>query len=115
MSVDVSIPGAQVADLVALVSNEPLELRAELRRGAGESPTVGKDAAVRAVAELLWRSWDGEFMPLGVDAVSFCRVVQGADHEVWLWVMGDRPYEQLVATIAGRVLRRFPSAESGTD
>lgn len=104
---EVATSGTQVRDLVALISEEePVELRIGLRRESGENPAAGKAASVDAVSATLWSSWSDELVPRGVDTVGFRAVVEGADHEVWLWVMGDRPYAQLVATIAGRVLRR---------
>jgi hypothetical protein len=55
---------------------------------------------------MLWRDWEEELVPAGVDETAFDEIVAGATNEVWLWVMGDRPYDQLVASIAGRTIRR---------
>lgn len=110
---DVATVADRLGELVALIKEEePAALRVDLRRGAGENPAVGKAAAVDAVTELFWSEWGGVLLARGVDRTGFHVVVEGADHEVWLWLMGDRPYDQLVAAIAGRVLRRSRAASS---
>jgi hypothetical protein len=111
---DVSMSGSEVNELVALITDgEPLALRADLRHGAGEDPIVGKVAAVDEVTSMLWSSWKAELESRGFDITGFRAVVAGADHEVWLWIMGDRPYVQLVAALAGRALRRSRPASTG--
>jgi hypothetical protein len=88
------------------VPDEPLELKTLLRAAVGEDPPAGRVVALAEVAALLWRDWEGALVPAGVDETAFDEIVAGATNEVWLWVMGDRPYDQLVASIAGRTIRR---------
>jgi hypothetical protein len=85
---------------------EPLEVKVLLRAGVGEDPVAGRAAAVAKVAELLFDAWRETLAGLAVDEERFASVVTGASNEVWLWVMGDRPYDQLVASLAGRTIRR---------
>lgn len=109
-----SIFGSEVNNLVALITDdEPLAVRGDLRRGAGEDSIAGKTAAVDEVASMLWSSWKAELESRGLDFTGFRSVAEGADHEVWLWLMGDRPYGQLVAALAGRALRRSHPGSTG--
>ena len=88
------------------IPDEPLELRALLRVAVGEDPVAGRAAALAEVAAMLWRDWEEAFAPFGMDEATFSSIIAGATNEVWLWVMGDRPYDQLVASLAGRTIRR---------
>jgi hypothetical protein len=88
------------------IPDEPLELKTLLRAAVGEDPPAGRVVALAEVAALLWRDWEEVLVPAGVDEPAFDEIVAGATNEVWLWVMGDRPYDQLVASIAGRTIRR---------
>jgi hypothetical protein len=90
-----------------LVPEEPVEKKAILRAAVGEDPIAGRAVALHEVAAMLWLAWSEELSPFGLDEAGFAEIVAGATNEVWLWVMGDRPYDQLVATLAGRTLRRL--------
>jgi hypothetical protein len=85
---------------------EPLELKALLRAAVGENPVGGRDVALSNVTELFWDEWHDTLVGVGVGEAKFASIVAGATNEVWLWVMGDRPFDQLVASLAGRTLRR---------
>jgi hypothetical protein len=91
------------------VPDEPLEQKARLRTAAGEDPVAGRLLALAEVAAIFWRHWKEALAPFGMDEESFASIVAGATNEVWLWVMGDRPFDQLVASIAGRTIRRIPA------
>lgn len=69
---------------------------------------MAREEAARRLAAWLWRRWRPTLSALGVSAGGFRGVVLDAAQEVWLWVMGDRPFDQVLAAIAGRTLRRFP-------
>jgi hypothetical protein len=90
------------------IPDEPLELKTLLRAAVGEDPPAGRVVALAEVAALLWHDWAEALVPAGMDETTFDAIVAGATNEVWLWVMGDRPYDQLVASIAGRTIRRTP-------
>jgi len=89
------------------IPEEPEAVKATLRVAVGEDPVGGRTVAVAEMATLLWQAWAGELAAMGVDDSTFSAVVVGAGNEVWLWVMGDRPYDQLVTSIAGRTIRRL--------
>jgi len=89
-----------------LIPNEPLEVKARLRVAVGEDPVEGREAAVSEVGALLWDEWEEALVAVRMDEERFASIVAGATNEVWLWVMGDRPFEQLVASLAGRTIRR---------
>jgi hypothetical protein len=91
------------------IPDEPLELKALLRAGVGEDPVAGRVEALAQVAAMLWHDWAGLLSASGMEEVTFTSIVAGATNEVWLWVMGDRPFDQLVTSIAGRTLRRTSS------
>jgi hypothetical protein len=88
------------------IPEEPLELKALLRAAVGEDPVAGREVALANVTKLLWDEWGASLAASGVGEERFASIVVGATNEVWLWVMGDRPYDQLVATLAGRTIRR---------
>jgi hypothetical protein len=82
-------------------------MKAGLRKAVGEDPVAGRAAAINEVAIYLWSAWSEELSAMGVDEPGFSSVLAGAGSEIWLWVMGDRPYDQLAASLAGRILRRL--------
>jgi hypothetical protein len=89
------------------IPDEPLELKALLRTAVGEDPEAGRVVAVAEVAAMFWGEWEAVLLPLGMDEEAFAFITAGATNEVWLWVMGDRPFDQLVASITGRTIRRI--------
>ena len=89
------------------IPEEPLEMATLLRAAVGEDPVGGRATALAEMTELLWDQWEDVLAPFGVDEERFASIVSGATHEVWLWVMGDRPYDQLVSSLAGRTIRRL--------
>jgi hypothetical protein len=91
------------------IPDEPLQQKALLRAAAGEDPVAGRVVALAEIAAMFWRDWKEALAPLGMDEESFASIIAGATNEVWLWVMGDRPFDQLVASIAGRTIRRIPA------
>jgi hypothetical protein len=88
------------------IPDEPVELKSFLRTAVGEDPPAGRVVALAEVAAMFWRDWEAALAPFGMDEETFDSVIAGATNEVWLWVMGDRPFDQLVASVAGRTLRR---------
>lgn len=92
---------------------EPLEMRLGLRAAIGEDPVRGLQTAVAAVGALLFSKWQEELERRGLDAGSFEAIVADVSHELWLWLMGDRPYAQLTAALAGRALRRSSPPSTG--
>jgi hypothetical protein len=89
------------------IPEEPEAMKATLRVAIGEDPIDGKRLAVEELASVLYAAWVGELTAMGVDERRFSIAISGASNEVWLWVMGDRPFDQLAASLGGRVLRRI--------
>jgi hypothetical protein len=91
---------------------EPADLRAETRSLLENWPEEGAsvigDAAF--VADLLWDEW-GEVLA-GMDRDRFLAIARGYSGELRLWVVGERPWDQCVAGLAGRVRRRLPVPET---
>lgn len=89
---------------------EPPALRAELRRLAGERPARARDEVARRLAALLWECWAPALREAGAGHELVRDQVGASAYETWLWVMGDRRFEDLADSLAGRVARRIPVA-----
>ncbi len=91
---------------------EPADLRAQTRALLENWPEEGAsvigDAAF--VADLLWDEWEKELADMGRDR--FLEIARGYSGELRLWVVGERPWDQCVAGLAGRVRRRLPAPET---
>jgi len=89
---------------------EPHELRAETRALIEDSPEEGRRLvnAGQPLADLLWEEWGAALCEAGVDRERFQEITRAYAGEIWLWVMGERPWDHCVAGLAGRVIRRLP-------
>ena len=89
--------------------DEPVEMRNGLRdallEGADWREGFSSDICIGV---FLWERWRPALEPVGMDRESFVDVVIGCGRELWLWLMGERPWDQFVAGLAGRVSRRLP-------
>jgi hypothetical protein len=65
---------------------------------------VGDDS----VAAWLWRRWR-TLERVGIDRAGFDRIVLAYRREIWLWLEGDRQWEQCCAGLIGRLGRRIPA------
>ena len=90
--------------------DEPEELRAETRALVEDSPEEGNRLVKegRFLADPLWEKWGAELEDAGMGYEKFLRITSGYEAEVWLWVMGERPWDHCVAGLRGRLLRRLP-------
>ena len=88
---------------------EPAELRVGLRDGLlnGGDWREGFSDDV-CIGVWLWERWRAALEPAGCPRESFIDVVIGYRREIWLWLAGERTWEQCVAGLAGRVGRRLP-------
>jgi hypothetical protein len=89
---------------------EPLQPRAETRALIEGDPEEGLrfvDGG-QPLADLLWDEWGAELEGAGMDRERFYEITRGYSGEIWLWAMGERPWEHCVAGLAGRVVRRLP-------
>ncbi len=106
------VAAAAPSALVALpVPTEPVELRQRLRvallDGAAWEERFGAELGV---GDVFWSAWGEALTCAAVTRDDFAAVVRGYRREVWFWVLGDRTWDQAAAGLAGRLLRRTPSA-----
>jgi hypothetical protein len=89
--------------------DEPVEIRLGLRdavlNGADWREGFSDDICIGV---WLWERWRPALEPVGTDREAFLDVMIGYRREVWLWLMGERRWEQFLAGLAGRVARRLP-------
>jgi len=57
----------------------------------------------------LWSRWQPVLEPVGCTREDFVEIVITTRRELWLWLLGDRRWEQYVTGLAGRVARRLPA------
>ena len=93
-----------------ILLEEPLKPRAETRALIEEDPEEGLRLVNEGqpLADLLWEEWRAELEGAGMDRKRFREIACGYSGEIWLWAMGERPWEHCVAGLAGRVVRRLP-------
>lgn len=110
MTADPSPIGSNSAAVELEVPAEPGELRAaiasEVLGGADWEERFGSGLGV---AEVLWPAWSPALEPAGMDRRRFEALVRGYRRELWLWVLGERLWQQAASGLAGRALRRLPA------
>ena len=57
------------------------------------------------VAQWLWERWR-VLESAGVDRARFIAIVTGYRREIWLWLMGERTWDQCCSGLIGRIDRR---------
>ena len=92
------------------VPDEPEELRVALREEllAGGDWRKGFSDDI-CIGVWLWARWQPALEPAGCSREDFVTIVMSTRRELWLWLLGDRRWEQYVTGLAGRVVRRLPS------
>jgi hypothetical protein len=98
------------ADEVALEAvEEPVEMQVGLRDAllGGVDWREGFSSDI-CIGVLLWERWRPSLEAAGMDREAFVDVVVGYGRELWLWLMGERRWEQFIEGLAGRVVRRLP-------
>lgn len=97
---------------------EPLDLKVALRAavlGIGEQPDRQASAIDESCLGVwLWSRWQPALEPRGCTREQFVDTVVDLRREVVLWLLGDRPWLQVVSSLAGRISRRLPSSEDST-
>ena len=90
---------------------EPEDLRDGLRDAllAGEDWREGFADDI-CIAVWLWSRWQPVLEPSGCSREDFVEIVVAYRRELWLWLLGDRRWEQYVTGLAGRVIRRLPTS-----
>jgi hypothetical protein len=97
---------AEPSTVSLLPPAEPLELKARLRDAVGRAPEETRRllATGEGVGDYLWGAWAA-----GLPALAREDVVGYAGtswRELWLWVMGERTWEEAAGLVGGGVLRR---------
>jgi hypothetical protein len=87
----------------------------ELRDGLRDALLAGGDwrdgfADDICLGVWLWGRWRPALEPAGCSREEFVAIVESTRRELWLWLLGDRRWEQYVTGLAGRVVRRLPAA-----
>ena len=59
------------------------------------------------VGEWFWARWR-IVERAGIDRDAFAAVVRGYARELWLWLAGERTWEQCCSGLLGRIGRRYP-------
>lgn len=92
--------------------NEPTALRALVRTVLEQSPDTALPLVVAGewIADPLWQGWQEILAPRGMSREHFGGIVAGYGNELRLWVVGERPWDQVVSGLAGRVTRRLPAS-----
>ena len=94
--------------------DEPTELKAETRVLLEDSPEEGSRviAAAAFVSGLLWREWGADLERAGMGYDRFQKITRSYAGELRLWVVGERPWDDCAAGLAGRLLRRLPARQA---
>jgi hypothetical protein len=94
---------------------EPRALRSMARTLLDQAPETGLPLVVAGewIADPLWESWSDALQERGMERERFGQIVTGYGNELRLWVVGERPWQQCISGLAGRVERRLaPSTKS---
>jgi len=88
---------------------EPVRRREQWRAAArGGKDPAAVVAGPDGVVGWLWERWS-TLGAHGMDEEAFSAVVVGYRRELWLWLAGDRVWEQCCAGLIGRISRRLAS------
>jgi hypothetical protein len=99
---------APAGDLGLVVPPEPAELRARTRTLAEQDPAAASAllGGGEWITGLLWERWGPALEPAGLGRGWLRQVAVDYRRELWLWVMGERTWEQCAGGLLGRVRRR---------
>lgn len=90
---------------------EPVELKETLRVTllAGLDWREGLSDEI-CIGVWLWGYWQPALEPVGYSREEFVEAVIAYQRELWLWLIGDRIWDQFITGLAGRVIRRVPAS-----
>ena len=93
------------------IPDEPTDLKVGLRDALldGRDWRVGFSDDI-CIGLWLWARWQPALEPDGMSREDFVDVVIANKRELWLWLMGERPWLAYLTGLAGRVVRRLPAA-----
>ena len=107
-------PARASAPLRLVPPNEPAAALASLRRLAREDPATARSVAPERLAAALGEAWHRSLGLVGASPSDLRAVFEGANREIWLWVMGNRTWAQLVEHLAGRAERHVGALGAAT-
>jgi hypothetical protein len=88
---------------------EPVEIRDGLRTALLDGADWREGFSIDiCIGVFLWERWRPALEPAGMDREAFIDIVIGSGRELWLWLMGERQWDQFLSGLAGRVTRRLP-------
>jgi hypothetical protein len=95
---------------------EPRALKSMARTLLDQAPETGLPLVVAGewIADPLWERWGEVLDECGMDRERFGQIVAGFGNELRLWVVGERPWQQYISGLAGRVERRLSPSEKST-
>ena len=95
---------------------EPRALKSMARTLLDQAPETGLPLVVAGewIADPLWERWGDVLNERGMDREQFGQIVAGYGNELRLWVAGERPWQQYISGLAGRVERRLPQSPMST-
>ena len=88
------------------VLDEPLELLSEFRAAARDRPAAARASAPALLAAHASLAWETQLDELGMPTTAVTHAFETCRREIWLWVQGDRRWEQLATHLVQRVVRR---------
>jgi hypothetical protein len=93
------------------VPEEPVAVRNRLRDLAQNAPTraITVIADGEAIADPLWAAWGVWFFQQNADRAALTRILASYQRELWLWIAGERTWQQCAEGLAGRIKRRLAS------
>jgi hypothetical protein len=105
----IELPGGQNLAL----PDEPVELGEGLRDALldGLDWREGFSDDI-CVGVWLWNQWQPTLEPIGFGRDDLVATVIDTKRELWLWLIGDRLWNQYVSGLAGRISRRIPQPTS---
>jgi hypothetical protein len=98
--------GGVVAPDALKILEEPVGLLTELRAVALREPAAARSAAPIELSAYARSVWADQLEGLGVAPAVVTHVFATFRREIWLWLEGDRRWDQLAGHLAARVARR---------
>ena len=89
------------------VPDEPIVMKAVWRDAVLDGADLA-EIVTGGVAGWLWSRWRA-LESAGFTEAGFERLVGDYRREIWLWLVGDRTWEQCCSGLIGRIGRRVPS------
>ncbi|HXY44670.1 MAG TPA: hypothetical protein VEH29_10820 [Acidimicrobiales bacterium] len=85
---------------------EPVEVLAELRALLAPEPAAARSAAPGLLAAHAVAIWSDQLKGLGIRPEVVTHAFETLRREIWLWLEGDRRWDQLAGHLGARVVRR---------